>query len=438
MGGVAESVDVDGDATPLVEVEPVRPDVARHQPHHRRAAAERPQLRRSRRRSCPARGRCPKGSRARTSRSSASAGPPSRSSSTAPRTTIRSTAAPALRYTQDSIREFEVDHDRLRGRVRPRAGRRRQHRHAIRARTGSTAARSGSVATTRWTRRTWRDRTRPSSAADQWGGTLGGPVKRDKAFFFGSFERLDETRGVNIDRSKIPAFVQSGIATPDGVEDFAIGPETGAYTLVGKVDVNVQRVTPPQRHRQRQRRGRHRAKSARRSPARRRCRARPATTGNERLGASSDARPTLFGQHHVPRIDASATPAPTPARTSSGPRVRSRCCCCCAVPASCRPARRSAARCMREPNRLQLGQTLSHFDDRWHGDHQFKAGWDFNHVTLTGFNEVTNDVEYSAAFLVPERQRHHRRLLPVRWGSRSRRRGSSRCRRSRAARSIST
>ena len=36
------------------------------------------------------------------------------------------------------------------------------------------------------------------------GGTGGGPIVKDKAFFFGSFEKLNETRGVNFDLSKIP------------------------------------------------------------------------------------------------------------------------------------------------------------------------------------------------------------------------------------------
>src|SRR4029079_3803273 len=79
----------------------------------------------------------------------------------------------------------------------------------------------------------------PKLGRNQWGGTLGGPVMRDKAFFFGSFERLDETRGVNIDRSVLPTWVQNGVATPSGTEDFSIGPETGAYTLVGKTDINL-------------------------------------------------------------------------------------------------------------------------------------------------------------------------------------------------------
>ncbi len=53
----------------------------------------------------------------------------------------------------------------------------------------------------------------------------------------------------------------------------------------------------------------------------------------------------------------------------------------------------------RVSKRLQLAQALSHFVPGWMGDHQFKVGWDFNHIGLTGFNQVTNDVEYSPGFL---------------------------------------
>ena len=60
------------------------------------------------------------------------------------------------------------------------------------------------------------DQEAPKLERYQWGGTVGGPVKRDKVFFFGAFEKLDETRGINFDLSKIPAFVASGAATPGG------------------------------------------------------------------------------------------------------------------------------------------------------------------------------------------------------------------------------
>ena len=33
---------------------------------------------------------------------------------------------------------------------------------------------------------------------DQWGGSIGGPIAKDKAFFFGSFERYNLQAGINI------------------------------------------------------------------------------------------------------------------------------------------------------------------------------------------------------------------------------------------------
>ena len=51
--------------------------------------------------------------------------------------------------------------------------------------------------------------------------------------------------------------------------------------------------------------------------------------------------------------------------------------------------------------RYQVAQSLSHFLTGMGGDHQFKVGWDFNHIALTGYDQVTNDVEYSPAFLAP-------------------------------------
>src|SRR5207249_56003 len=73
----------------------------------------------------------------------------------------------------------------------------------------------------------------------QWGGTLGGPIVKDRAFFFGSFEKLDETRGVNFDQSKIPSFVLSGVATPSHVEDFSIAPKNDGFTGLLKFDGNI-------------------------------------------------------------------------------------------------------------------------------------------------------------------------------------------------------
>src|SRR4051812_14160040 len=73
----------------------------------------------------------------------------------------------------------------------------------------------------------------------QWGATLGGPIVRDRAFFFGSFEKLNELRGVNIDQSKIPAFALAGVATPSHVEDFSVAPKNVGFTGLFKVDANL-------------------------------------------------------------------------------------------------------------------------------------------------------------------------------------------------------
>ena len=64
----------------------------------------------------------------------------------------------------------------------------------------------------------------------QWGGTLGGPIVKDKAFFFGSFEKLNETRGVNIDPVEDPGVraERPGDARPR--EDFGVAPVTTGFT----------------------------------------------------------------------------------------------------------------------------------------------------------------------------------------------------------------
>ncbi len=55
----------------------------------------------------------------------------------------------------------------------------------------------------------------------------------------------------------------------------------------------------------------------------------------------------------------------------------------------------------RDIGELAVNQAYSLFKDQGKGAHQFKLGWDWGRTNLTGFNEVTNDVEYSAAFLAP-------------------------------------
>src|SRR3954452_11732318 len=145
---------------------------------------------------------------------------------------------PALRYTQDSIREFEV----ITTGYEAEFGRAQGGVVNIATRSGTNALGGRAF----WFRRddaldssNVKGQEPPALGRNQWGGTLGGPIRHDKAFFFGSFERLDENRAVNIDRSKIPGFVLSGIATPGGTEDFGLGPNVGGYTLVGKADYTI-------------------------------------------------------------------------------------------------------------------------------------------------------------------------------------------------------
>ena len=153
-----------------------------------------------------------------------------------------------LRFTQDSIKEFEVittgyeaEFGRAQGGV------------------ANIVTRSGSD---QWTGRGFlfarNDRFDASNIPDpspvptgyvkpepptleryQWGGTAGGPIARDRAFFFGSFEKLNETRGINIDQSKIPAFVLSGIATPSHVEDFGLAPKRVASPACSRSTANL-------------------------------------------------------------------------------------------------------------------------------------------------------------------------------------------------------
>ncbi len=56
---------------------------------------------------------------------------------------------------------------------------------------------------------------------------------------------------------------------------------------------------------------------------------------------------------------------------------------------------------LRNIERLQLAQSFTLLQDGWAGNHEFKFGWEYIDTKLDGFDEVFNDVEYSAAFLAP-------------------------------------
>ena len=66
------------------------------------------------------------------------------------------------------------------------------------------------------------DQLPPALSRHQWGGTIGGPAQCDRLFFFGSLERLDEIRGLNIDRAQVPTFVRAGAASSTGREELRV------------------------------------------------------------------------------------------------------------------------------------------------------------------------------------------------------------------------
>lgn len=73
------------------------------------------------------------------------------------------------------------------------------------------------------------------------GGTLGGPIRRDRTWFFYALENLHETRGINLDLSQVPEIIRSGFATPsfDGQEPFDTQPITRRLTQFGKVNHRI-------------------------------------------------------------------------------------------------------------------------------------------------------------------------------------------------------
>jgi hypothetical protein len=238
----------------------------------------------------------------------------------------------------------------------------------------------------------------PALERYQWGGTAGGPIVKDKAFFFGSFEKLNETRGVNIDQSKIPAFVLNGLATPSRVEDFGTAPKSAGFTGLFKVDTNLStnnRLTG----------------SINRSTL--------SNTGSiSSPVAGTVALPSAAASTVQPATSAvfreTAVLGPRMFLESMGTYVRGE------NGANLDQTQRSEPLLMllrsgflqtgapfggqtdRLSQRYQLAQSLSYFVPGRTGDHQFKIGWDFNHISLGGFNQVTNDVEYSPGFLAAD------------------------------------
>ena len=304
------------------------------------------------------------------------------------------TGGPQVRFTQDSIQEFEV----MTTGYEAEFGRAQGGVANIITRSGTNEFDGRAfwfVRNNKLDASNVPNQEAPELDRDQWGGTLGGPIARDRAFFFGSFEKLDERRGVNIDQSRIPPFVRSGIATPAGTEDFAIAPETDGLTGLGKVDLNFG--------------ANHRlGVIANRSdsdvigeissPVAGTVALPSAARTETREGTSVVVRDTaVFSQSTF--LESTGTWIDGLSGTNLDKTTRAEPILVLLRSGFLQTAAPFGGQTRRDTQRIQFAQSLSHYRSGGLGSHQYKMGWDVNRVSLTGHNEVTNDVEYSAAFL---------------------------------------
>ena len=232
----------------------------------------------------------------------------------------------------------------------------------------------------------------------QWGGTLGGPIVAHDVFFFGSFEKLNETRGVNIDKSTIPAFVLNGTATPSHVEDFGVAPTNRGFTGLFKIDANLNHDN-------------HLTGSINRStldqgglisspvagtvamPSAAATVAQPATSAVFRETAI--LRPDLF-------LETTGDYVRGEVGNNLGQSTRSEPLLMLLRSGFIQTGAPFGGQTDQQSRRYQVAQSLSWFVGGKGGDHQFKFGWDYNHIGLTGYQQVTNDVEYSPGFLAAD------------------------------------
>ncbi len=311
-----------------------------------------------------------------------------------------------LRFTQDSIKEFEV----ITTGYEAEFGRAQGGVANIVTRSGTNAFDGRAFL---FTRNNHFDTTNiptpdpvpanyvkpepPKLERYQWGGTFGGPIAKDKAFFFGSFERLNETRGVNFDQSKIPSFVLTGIATPSGVEDFGVAPENTGFTGLLKFDGNINnnnRITGSVNRSTLNNTGLISSPVAGTlaMPSAAATRAQPATSviGRE----TAVLRESMFLETTGDYIQGELGNNLNQAQRSEPLLLLLR-------TGFLQTGAPFGGQTDQTSHRTQIAQTLSYFLRGGSGSHQLKFGWDFNHIKVDGFQQVTNDVEYSAAFLAP-------------------------------------
>jgi outer membrane receptor protein involved in Fe transport len=313
----------------------------------------------------------------------------------------------ALRYTQDSIKEFEV----ITTGYQAAFGRAQGGVANIVTRSGTNALEGRAFWFTRNDRFDTNNIPAPSPLPAgyleprppqldryQWGGTAGGPIVSNRAFFFGSFEKSNEKRGINIDQSKIPAFVKSGIATPGHNEDFGIAPKVDQFTGLGKVDFNLSQT---QRLSGSVNRSTQDQSGLISSPVAGAI-ALPSAAATVALpGISAIARQTAILKESL-FLETTGEYLRNERGSNLNQSQRSEPLFLLLRSGFLQTGAPFGGRVDRRSRRAQVAQSLSYYTSSGAGSHRLKVGWDFNRITLTGYNQVSNDVEYSPLFLAAD------------------------------------
>lgn len=81
----------------------------------------------------------------------------------------------------------------------------------------------------------------PDLNREEPGGTLGGPIIKNRTFFFDAFEYFRERRGISFDQSVLPQIVKDGYFSPavNGKEPFSVPPLQNRYTNFLRLDHRI-------------------------------------------------------------------------------------------------------------------------------------------------------------------------------------------------------
>ena len=299
------------------------------------------------------------------------------------------------RYAQDAIQEFEVittgyqaEFGRAQGgivNVVTRSG----HQRLPRPRVLLLSRRQPRLL------ERLRTRTRRSSRATSTGSRWEDRSGAIASFFFAAGEIVDEQRGRNIDLSTVPDWVQAGLATAEGSEDLSAGPTLDGATFLGKVDLlptAAQRWTFSGNYTDDDADGEIPTGIAGAlvlpSAAR--------LQQQESLGGTL-LQTTVLSPKSI--LESSARYLEGETGINLDKTERAEAVLLLFLSGFIQTgAQLPGGRAERDIDRLALDQSWS----RMAGDHSFEAGWEFLDTSLTGFEEVSNDVEYSGYFLFPD------------------------------------